>query len=280
MRSAALLLLLAAPASASGGPEAARVAAEQAFQGLPGASAQAFRFKEGPRHFPKRRNPAPFWQDPKPLPLLPSLMPGPVVGRVALAGQLDKHRDLFVRTLGASEWAMSTASDAGAKTYFATFLQGERLVIAPLGDLNRLRGDGITVAIEPGLVYNFKVSINIFNPVRGSTLKITPAQGTRGPSHGVKTGAVLDAVKAKSYVFRNDGVEYWLLYGTDVDPATRALAKTRTLLFVHEAGLDSSAWPVAESDLPEDQPVLVTFGKQQLILVRAAGGELLIHKRP
>src|SRR5205814_254166 len=128
---------------------------------------------------------------------------------------------------------ISVAGDPGFKKYFLTFQQRGWLAIAPLGDLNRLRGEGIDVQIKPGVIYNFHVSINIFNPVRGSTMEIHASQGTSGPDHDISTGEVLDLVKAKSYIFSAHGSEFWMLNGTDVDPNTNTLANTRSLLFIH-----------------------------------------------
>lgn len=199
----------------------------------------------------------PFFLDPDARPLLPQERLGQEYGRMTLAAQLDRHRDLLTRQLGAGNWDISVAGDAAFGTYYLTFRQGQRLTIAPLGDLNRLRGDGVTVTVETGVRYNVKVAINIFNPVKGSTIKLTPVDGTRGPKHEIKTGSLLDAVKAKSYVFSADGKEYWTLYGTDVDPKTNTLAATRSVLFVQFDGLNSNAWPVSEGALPEDQPVRV-----------------------
>lgn len=226
-------------------------------------------------------------QQPKPGPILqiedPHLKPllvnhaGPIVGRINLAAQLQRHHDLLTRPLGGATWNISAAGDAAFKTYFLAFEQGARLVNAPLGDLNRLRGDGIDVTVEPGVVYNFKVSINIFNPVRGSTLEIHPSKGTRGPSHDVKTGVVIDAVKARSTVFSSDDVEYWALYGIDVDPATNQRTATKSYLFIHMDGLSSKAWPVSESTLPIGQAASVTFGDNQYVLERTAT-ELLVRK--
>lgn len=220
----------------------------------------------------------PFLQNPQPQPLPPSQQLGAVVGRAKLAQQLDRHRDLLTRQLGRSVWDIGVAGDAAFKTYYATFRQGSRLVLAPLGDLNRLRGDGIDVTIEPGVVYNLHVTINIFNPVRGSTLEITPARGTVGPEHEVKTGVLLDSIKAHSFVFSSQGVEYWMLYGTDVDPKTNQLAGTRSLLFMNEAGMNSKAWPLAEDSLKVGEPTAVSFGDKRLVLTRSAEGELLIQQ--
>lgn len=219
----------------------------------------------------------PVLQDPKPTRVFPMEKKGREAGRLSLPAQLDKHQDLLSRQLGALARLISVAGDGGFKNYFLTFIWGDALAIAPLGELGRLRGSGIDVRVDGSTVYNFKVSINIFNPVRGSTMKMTAVQGTKGPNHDVKTGVILDAVKARSYVFKAKGVEYWLLHGTDVDPATNRRAATRSLLFINEAGTSSKAWPLAETELPVDVDVAVTL-KDRLILRRGADGTLTIKE--
>lgn len=219
----------------------------------------------------------PVLQDPKPTRVFPMEKKGKEAGRVSLPAQLDRHQDLLTRQLGAAARLISVAGDAGFKNYFLTFIWGQTLAISPLGELGRLRGDGIDVRVDAQTVTNFKVSINIFSPVRGSTLKLTAVQGTKGPNHEIKTGVVLDAVKARSYVFKAKGVEYWLLHGTDVDPATNTRTATRSLLFINEAGTSSKAWPLSESELPVDADIAVTL-KDRLILRRSADGTLTIKE--
>lgn len=219
----------------------------------------------------------PILQDPRLSPLRPSEAPGPVVGRVALPAQLDRHRDLLTRALGPSSWEIGLAQDAAFGSFYMTFRQGPRLTVAPLGELTRLRGEGVEVAVEPGVIYKVRVAVNIFSPVRGSTLKLEPARGTRGPKHEIKTGAVLDAAKARATVFHADGIEYWAFYGTDIDPKTVAPAETRSFLFVHFDGLDSKAWPVADGALPDGEWVSAQFGAKRFLLGRA-GAELIVRK--
>lgn len=219
----------------------------------------------------------PLLRDPSLKPLEPARIPGSQAGRVFLPGLLDRHRDLLNRRLGALDWDISAAADAGVKTYFFTFARPGKLVIAPMGDIGRLQGEGINATVAPGVVYNFKISPNLFDPVRASKLKITPASGTAGPSHEVKTGVLVDALKARAYVF-NAGRELWLVHGTDVDPATNTLAKTRSLMFIHMNGMDSKAWPLAEESLPPGKAVSADLDGTRLILIRGADGWLTIHK--
>jgi hypothetical protein len=202
-----------------------------------------------------------------------------VVGQVSLPALLDHHRDLLKnKTLGSKPYDISVAGDPSFKKYFLTFQQAGSLLIAPLGELKRLTGDGIDVQVEPGVTYNFHVSINIFNPIRGSTMEIHATQGTSGPDHDISTGEVLDLVKAKSFVFSARGNEYWTLFGTDVDPNTNQLTNSRTLLVIHEAGTKTKAYPVAESALPVGQAVNVTLGDTQVTMTRAADGQLTISQ--
>lgn len=273
-KNALLLLACACPAAQAFSPslESMKYAGEQQFLNAPRFAPVAFT-KEPAAAFPWIGTPLP--QDAAPYQMQ---TPGPTLGRVKLAAQLDRHRDLINRVLGNSAWDISIAGDAGFKNIFLTFMQGQKLIIRPLGDLKRLRSsDGVNVEIEPGLTYNFRVSINIFNPIRGSRLILTPAQGTTGPRHEIKTGVVVDAIQARSYVFNSGGVEYWMLYGTDVDPATQKLVDSRSFLFIHEDGTNTKGWQLAESALPVNKPVSVPFGDESFLLTRTAEGELLIQ---
>ncbi|MBI3551167.1 MAG: hypothetical protein HY077_01510 [Elusimicrobia bacterium] len=271
------IALLAAAAYASSTPEAVSLGAEQVFYAMPHIAPLKLAPRAVVPQEPEQAVELFKVLDPKPRPAPRAQKQGSVVGSVSLPALLDHHRDLLKgKTLGRKPYDISVAGDPGFKTYFLTFRQASSLLIAPLGDLNRLRGEGIDITIEPGVVYHFHVSINIFNPVRGSTMEIHPSRGTSGPQHDIKTGTVLDLVKDKSYVFSADDNEYWVLHGTDVDPKTNKLTDTRSLLFIHEAGMSTKAWPVAESSLPAGQPVNVTFGDAQLTLTRSAGGQLTI----
>ncbi|MDX6769507.1 MAG: hypothetical protein SF051_08250 [Elusimicrobiota bacterium] len=268
MRHAALLLLVALPVSA-GPHEAARASGAAAFRAAPAA-----------------------FVAPEPVPaepvLQPALVPSPfapragrvrVAGRVALAAQLDKQRALIARQLGARPWDVGVASDAGLRAYYLTFTPASQpgpVTLAPLGDLNRLRGDGVNARVDSATVYNFKVSANIFSPTRGSTLHMRPVAGVSGPSHQTKTGVVLDAVKARAFVFRAGGKEFWLHYGTDVKADGTGFADTRSFLIIHENGLSSKAWPLAESALAPDAAATVDLGGTRVVLTRTSGGELVV----
>ena len=202
---------------------------------------------------------------------------GPLLGVMPLPERLDSHRDLLTLRLGAADWDVSIAADGKFDVQYLTLRKGETLQLHRIKDLGELRGAGVVVRIDERTAYRFKVSINIFSPVRGSTLNVTPEPGTSGPKHAIKTGAVLDAVKRESFVFKAEGKEYWALFGTDVDPATDRLALTRSLLIINEAGTSSKAWPVAESSLPEGAPTGVALENTKLVMVRGADGRLSIH---
>ncbi len=274
-----VILLMGSLAQASVTPESLRFGAGQSFSGAFTAATVIGITPiklTGTAIKPQSTEPTePVLQDPKPTPVEFNAMLAEV-GRMNLAKFLDGHRDLFNLRLGAKDWDVSIAGDAAFKTYFLTFARGETLIIRPLGDLNELRGKGINVRIDESTAYNFKVSINIFNPVRGSTLKITPIQGTRGPKHKIKTGVLLDRVKAKSYVFKS-GKEYWTLYGRDVDPKTNTLTDTKSFLTINEAGMNTKAWPLAESALKLDQPTEVDFNGAKFVLTRTKD-ELIINR--
>ncbi len=208
----------------------------------------------------------------------PNAAKGPEVARATLAA-IDKNaRHLLTKTFGARVLDLGVASDPAFKSYYLVFTDAKTSVLAALGDLNRLRGEGVDARIDANTVYNFKVSINIFSPVRGSTLKMTPVQGTRGPQNDVKTGVVLDAIRAKSVVFKARGTEYWMLYGAAAKPDASGFADTNSFLFIHEDGTSSKAWPLAESKLPLDTAVAVDLGGNTVNLTRTAGGEIVVRE--
>ena len=218
--------------------------------------------------------PEPLIQDTEVVPLGPMERAGAAVGRMSLSAQLDRHRSLVRVQLGASAWDVGIAGDAAFKTPYLTFTQGDRLLMAPVGDLRRLIGEGVEIEIERGVVYKFKLNLSWTNPVRNSTMQLRPARGTHGPSHDLNTGALVDAVRSKSFVFSSDGTEYWTLYGSDVDPAAGTLSGTRSLVFIKFDGMKSKAWPAAESSLPEGQPVRVQLVAP--VVLQRAGDQLLI----
>ena len=208
----------------------------------------------------------------------PSRAAGPVVGTVTLAKLKSANRHITGRQFGARMLDLGIVSDAAFSNKYFTFTDAKGSALAPLGDLNRLRGEGINARIDAKTVYNFKVIVNIFSPVRGSTLKMTPVQGTAGPSHEMKTGALLDAIKAKSFVFKAKGQELLLSYDADVLPDGSGFAATNSFLFTKEDGLSSKAWPLNESKLPLDTPGVVDLGGIKLTLTRTSAGELIIRE--
>jgi hypothetical protein len=266
---AALLVLTASHASAQS-IEALRASADAAlFHALPKAA-----------HPDLQKPQEPVLQKALiPTPMRPAAKNGPVLARVPLAAISENSKHLLSRTFGARALDLGVASDAAFSSYFLSFTDAKgATTLAALGDLNRLRGAGVDVRVDGATVYNFKVSINVFSPVRGSTLKMTPVRGTRGPQNDVKTGALLDAIKAKSVVFKARGQELWLLYGRDAKPDASGYADTRSFLLVTEDGLSSKAWPLAESRLPLDAASAVDLGGLKLTLTRTSGGELLIRE--
>ncbi len=287
--SAAVAALALSAAAYAGSPEDLRASGERSFGGLipvvdPALGAPAL-------------PPAPPFPATPPAPPAPPLDPerpiepvlrrprleafpqaaGPLLGVMPLPERLDSHRDLLPLRLGANDWDVSIAADSKFDVQYLTFRRGEILVLHRIKDLNELRGDGVVVRIDDRTAYRFKVSINIFSPVRGSTLNITPEAGTQGPKHALKTGAVLDAVKREAFVFKAEGKEYWALFGTDVDPATDRPAQTRSLLIINEAGMSSKAWPIAETALPEGTPTAVSLENTKLVMTRGADGRLSIN---
>jgi hypothetical protein len=267
---AALAVLLPVASSAQS-LDALRAGAEAAFQAAPAAVIHPD-LAAGRRREPVLQAPL------VPAPVRPALAPGKEVGRADLAALFTANRRLMNKVFGARALDLGGMTDAAFSKYYLTFTDAKGTILAPLGDLNRLRGNGIDLRIDAATVYNFKVSVNIFSPARGSKLKMTPVQGTRGPSHEVKTGAVLDAVKARSFIFRAGGTEFWLLYDRDVLPDGSGLADTRSFLFIKEDGLSSKAWPLAESALAIDAPATVNLGGTKVSLTRTADAKLVVRE--
>jgi hypothetical protein len=225
----------------------------------------------------KEKQREPLLQKPSIENMHPAASPGRLLGAFRLAERLDSHRALFRLELGAKEWELSMASDSAFKVQYLTLRHGGATHLRRIESLSDLRGKGVNVRIDDKTVYNFKVSVNIFSPARGSTLKINPISGTSGRSHKIKTGKVLDAVERESFVFRASGKDIWLLYGTSVDSQTNEFTDSRSLLFVHENGLSSKAWPVAEARLVVGQPLTVGLGKTKIVLLKTLAGDLRIH---
>lgn len=214
----------------------------------------------------------------EPRPANPLHAKGVIVGKIALPVLISANRHILTRQFGARTLDLGIVSNAAFSEKFFTFTDPKTTTLAPLGDMNRLRGDGVDARIDARTVYNFKVVVNIFSPVRGSTLKMTPIQGTDGPKHEMKTGALLDAIRAKSYVFKAKDQELWLSYDADVLPDGSGFADTRSFLFTKQDGLSSKAWPLAEAKLPVDTGVTVDLGGIGLTLTRTSSGELVIRE--
>lgn len=214
----------------------------------------------------------PFFLDAAPKALRADEPVGQALARMSLAGQLDRHLGLMTLELGGQNFEIGAAGDAAFKHYYLTFRSGDRVQARPV-ELGKLRS-GIDIEVAPGIVYNFKLAISIMDPFRKSTLKLRPVAGTRGRSYDLSTGQILDAVKAKAFVFSADGAEYWSLYGSDVDPATGAFAATRSLLFVRYAGMDTKAWPLAADALALGQPTRVQL--VSAVVMTRDEGELVI----
>lgn len=203
---------------------------------------------------------------------------GAVIARVPLASILEKNRHILTRTFGVRSLDFGVASDTTFKQRFFTFTDPKTTTLAPVGDANRLRGPGVDARIDASTMYNFKIEVNIFSPARGSTLKMTPVQDTRGPKHEMKTGVLIDAIHARSFVFHSRGQELWLLYDADAKPDASGFEDTRSFLFIKEDGISSKAWPLAEAKLPLDSSATVDLGDITLNLTRTAAGELIIRE--
>lgn len=264
----AAALLLPAAASAQS-PESARAAAAESFAQSPALVRRAVE-SAGAAQEPVLQPAL------RPLPFRATGAPGAVLARVKLADQLDRNLRVANYKFGSRALDLGVATDAGFKSFFFTFSDRGAAVLGAIGDLNRLRGEGVNIRVDAATVYRFLVSINIFNPIRGSTLDMSPVQGTAGPAHSLKTGALLDAVRARAALMNYGGREYWIFYGRDALADGSGFAPTRSLLFVLLNGLSSKAWPLAESALRAGGPSVVDLGGAKVALTRTAEGELVV----
>ncbi len=202
---------------------------------------------------------------------------GETLATVVLADALDKNLHVTNYRFGARPLDLGVATDPGFKKFYLTFSDRAGTTIGPIGDLGKLRSsEGVDVRIDAATVYNFRVQANIFSPVRGSMLYMTPSQGTAGPSHETKTGPLLDAIRARAALMTIDGEEYWIFYGRDVKADGSGFADTRSFLFVHMNGLSSKAWPLAESSLTPGAPGVVDLGGVKVSVLRTTDGKLVV----
>ncbi|MBI5242833.1 MAG: hypothetical protein HY922_03995 [Elusimicrobia bacterium] len=269
-RVSGFLLLALASAAQAGSIESLRSSAEQ-FRPSPASEAQVPTIAQaGPAQKIEVIKPGFFKPrfGPKSAPL----------ASFSLAERLDAHRDMLSMQLGANVWNVGIAADSAVATGYFTFQRADILRIERM-NFDELRHAGSVFKLDSATTYRAKVEVSLLNPVYGSELHATPEPGTQGPRHKIKTGRILAALKQKSVVFSLAGKEYWVLYGTDVDPSTDQLARTRTLLFIHVAGLDSKAWPVAESSLPENQLTGVSLGDAKIALSKGSDGSLRIYSQ-
>lgn len=202
---------------------------------------------------------------------------GPLLGSFVLAERLDGHRDVLTKQLGGIVYDIALANDPSFKIQYFSFRSGGQLLFKRIESLQKLRTEGIILTIDPKTTYKFKITPNIFDPVRGSSFTMDPVSPTQGPAHNLTTGELLDRIKAKSFLFRAGKKEYQVLYGTDVDPETEKLANTRSFLFTLEAGMNSKGWPIAEAALPLDRPTQVALDQTRIVLTRTSSGKLLIN---
>ena len=203
---------------------------------------------------------------------------GAELGRVNLAAQLDRNLFLVKNTFGSRSLDVGITADPGAKTRFLTFTDGSGTSLGAIGSLSDLRGKGVDIRIDAATVYNFRIEVgSIFDdPVHKSILHITPTAGTRGPSSQMTTGALLDAMRAKSALVTIDGEEYWVFYGRAALSDGSGFAKSHSFLVTHEAGMSTKAWPISESSLPLNTPTNVSLGDTQVQMTRTSAGELVI----
>jgi hypothetical protein len=270
-RAAPLLALLAAfaPAARAQSPEFLRLDAEQSFAAASPAPLlrAASRLRESSAT------------------LQPALQPraagplkGAVLARVTLAAQLDKNLHVTSAKFGARALDLGVATDAGFKSFYLGFSDASSVALAAVGEPRALIGGGVNARIDAKTVYNFRLAVNIFDPVKGSTLEMTPVSGTAGASSSINTGSLLSAVRARAAVFDAGGAEYWLFYGRDALADGSGFAATRSLLFVREDGLSTRTWPLAAAALKTGVPASVSLGGTTVTLTLGADGVLVVSR--
>lgn len=266
MRPTLLLAALALPAAAAG-PSLESIQL-QGFQGFH-ASPELIR-----RSMPKASEP---FVQPAPRPAETDELPDESKSaRAKLSDMLNRNQRAFKKRLGAKDWDIGVAADAEMKTFFFVFGDSAGLRLAPVGEPKQLIGNGVNVRVDERTVYNVRVQPNIFNPVRGSTMHMTPIQGTQGPTHSGKTGELVDAVRAKALIANLGGKEHWVFYGNDAKADGSGFADTRSFLIVKENGMSSKSWPLPESKLRVDQPYTVDLEGVKAVLMISSSGEFSI----
>ncbi|MDE2292947.1 MAG: hypothetical protein KGL53_12770, partial [Elusimicrobia bacterium] len=168
----ALVLTVPLAASAAVTPEALRASAERSFGGLIPVSDPAVVPALPPGVQVGAQDPAPAAAA-RPFlgqPLLQSYpqSAGASIGRMPLS-RLDAHKSLLRLDLGGTTWDVSLAATPKFDVQYFAFRQGDRLVLARINNVNDLRKDGVVARLDERTAYRFKVNVNIFSPVRGST---------------------------------------------------------------------------------------------------------------
>lgn len=189
-----------------------------------------------------------------------------VLTSVNLPSLLDRNLHVLTGQFGAGTKDMGLATDAGFKSFYFTFTDARGTILSPMGNPRDLINNGVDVRVDAQSTYTLSVSIDIFNPVRGSTFQMTPDGNSPGQTYSMSTGQLLDDVRARAAVFStSDGTQYWLFYGSDAR-AGGGFSGTRSLLFVHEAGTSTKAWPLAQSALKPGVPASVNLGGNAVVV--------------
>lgn len=220
--------------------------------------------------------------------LQPALKPQPAhagalgaeLARAKLADALDKNLHVKNYLFGSRSLDLGVATDAAFKTYFLTFSDKDGTALRPVGELGKLKDQGVDIQIDASTRYNFRAKMgSIFDdPRRNSDLYMTALSG--GPSYDEKTGVIIDAIRAQAIVFNIGDEEYWAIYGRDVKTDGSGFADTRSLLFIHlgTGFTRPKAWPLAESSLTPDVASAVSLDGVQLNVTRTSGGELVLQQ--
>lgn len=199
-------------------------------------------------------------------------------GSVVLENLLNRVLFLGTVELGGNLWYLGSGIAANEDDLYITFIpQTRKSVVAEKLDRQRLGGSGRVIDLDEKTRYRIKLKINLGNPVRGSTINLDPMTPAFSKKYQLKTGDLLDSIKANSYVFQIQGKEFWLLYGRDIEPQQRRFAATRSLGFLQEAGLKTQLWTLPETQLPENETVPMKLGNVLLNLQKTTDGYLHLY---